>query len=1350
MGISNGNCITSGVGPHCSHAEKGDGEKYDCLIKERYRCLGVLNRCLANAMMDTQVSFFDYTGPKHDKEYEATLNQYQQDQYQHMLWLFEGDPTLNSWGFYYDDGQIGLLKYARQRTNALVSCFNSAQCNWSKCYCRETTCPGPCLGMTGAGGGKTDPTKETVTPPGTDPSSGPVPSNTLAVTNSQYALPIPIIYGRQMVAGNIIRLGELVNNVTYTISGATSTPVVRATVDITLGLCEGPIEDIGRIWYDDALVYDNRANINGGILMDADTFGVDTAAPSTTRLTRTQIVLYKGDEDQIPDSDGIAYRGLAYLVVKNFNLTSAKSIPQFRVEIFTRADRSVPVYREVNLPNPVGGGTTHLSGLNPLFADADFDNGVMLLGANGSPENHSRTGVRVVDLDAMAETAQIDPEFTIQLSDDIVLSESFVAADNKALLFAKGTFGSLSVIDVAQFTVVGSTTGAPTITGGYAANVASAATDKVDKLIVALSDSDVHMWWMAAGGGAPTGHTAFSNVFDGKPNRIVRIDRILEPQSGRPTFVNELYYAAVSEASQPVIKLYATVLLRTSSVTSFSHTAPAYVASIPASVWGGATTGVSIVDLHALPHDGALLILISVAGQAYAIKYALSGVVLWVTPVPSLPSYRSTFALYNGFGWKFIGADGIGYTMDFTVGTVRSEFAIDTVPTGPQFYNPADGSITCAINNGNATLRKNFIGRAAAQPQALSAVCSDLFRRAGVLYSNTTDVTDLMIDGYIINTDGAVRAAVAQIKTYYPVEFAEIGGALTVSKRAAGTPIFLSSDTFSAATDDKAAVEVTDTDRVTQLEYLTIGYQRSDQSYALAHASMRKPVFMLNEDFLQDTATEIHEFPFVLSEAHATAICERLLLENDARQNTATITVGTHNIALTPGNVIEVAFDGLSFVGVIQTVLEEPNHRQQLTLYRVDPSVYEDDASLSPITDGTIDYPDIPISKVTGREIIVLPVPLPKGSTYDNILGSINPMVVTVRPSNKSFNAVDGYVDFGGAKTKFGSFTSPPNIGTLRRRPDVRSTVFTLDSSSDLVIFFKDIPTFASATEEELYADPRRNLLIVGQEYIQFCNFSVDPDGKTCHFTNLLRGLYGTDYACHRHALNELCLPWDDAAIQVINHGTKEYTDAYVPVALVEPTDSIYVWNRVAITYYGGKSWASAVCERYEGAIGPVFQVNSRSIIDYDLASQYNSGIDALVHTYGFPPDAVVAVLLQPFEESLLRQALDGKLPNYAMVGFSNNPGGGAVQLGNGIRTQADSTQPYDTTDSAAYINRLDIPAGAIDPTLDACDVAVLFGNHFKTRAGGALDTNKTYGFYVVFRFEASARKGYPYAVGAL
>ena len=177
-----------------------------------------------------------------------------------------------------------------------------------------------------------------------DPPKGPTIEgprlDDLAVQTSTYGAPIPRLYGTAIIAGNVFwlennRLKEVRTETESGKGGPQQTSVSYSYyATFAVGLCEGPIVGIRRIWIGANLIYNAGSN-------DAATISASTAAAAGFRV-------YLGSDDQLPDERiqaalGIdntpAWRGLAYLVFDDLALEKYGNTlagAQVRVEVIKK------------------------------------------------------------------------------------------------------------------------------------------------------------------------------------------------------------------------------------------------------------------------------------------------------------------------------------------------------------------------------------------------------------------------------------------------------------------------------------------------------------------------------------------------------------------------------------------------------------------------------------------------------------------------------------------------------------------------------------------------------------------------------------------------------------------------------------------------------------------------------------------------------------------------------------------------------------------------------------------------------------------------------------------------------
>lgn len=144
----------------------------------------------------------------------------------------------------------------------------------------------------------------------------------LRIQTAQYGVGIPYIVGKQRLAGNVIWASEKRQYKIETDAGKGGGPTVVSTgfkQDLAILLCKGPITGVTRVWANNKLIVDGRTE-------EKPLIGT----------------LYLGSADQLPDptiegAEGVgtvpAYRGLAYIVVTDFDLGTSGALPNFSFEV---------------------------------------------------------------------------------------------------------------------------------------------------------------------------------------------------------------------------------------------------------------------------------------------------------------------------------------------------------------------------------------------------------------------------------------------------------------------------------------------------------------------------------------------------------------------------------------------------------------------------------------------------------------------------------------------------------------------------------------------------------------------------------------------------------------------------------------------------------------------------------------------------------------------------------------------------------------------------------------------------------------------------------------------------------
>ena len=142
----------------------------------------------------------------------------------------------------------------------------------------------------------------------------------LRVQTSAYGVGLPYIAGKQRMAGNIIWTAD---KTTYDVDGggkggAPGTNQTGYKISLAIAICQGPILGITKVWEQGEIKADgtNQTKLPGKIYLGSD---IQTADPTIEAIEGV---------GNVP-----AYRGMAYMVLTDFDLGTSGAIPQFSFEV---------------------------------------------------------------------------------------------------------------------------------------------------------------------------------------------------------------------------------------------------------------------------------------------------------------------------------------------------------------------------------------------------------------------------------------------------------------------------------------------------------------------------------------------------------------------------------------------------------------------------------------------------------------------------------------------------------------------------------------------------------------------------------------------------------------------------------------------------------------------------------------------------------------------------------------------------------------------------------------------------------------------------------------------------------
>ena len=192
----------------------------------------------------------------------------------------------------------------------------------------------------------------------------------LKTTTSSYGSPIANVYGAYRIGGNLIWANDIkevkhIEEVEVGKGGSETYDVITYSysIDMAIGLCEGPVSNINKIWADSVLIYDiNQGGFADGYYNSEESSGGISIYLGTSTQTPNWLL-------QANNPDSPAYRNLCYLVFDTFQLEKyGNRIPNITCEVIKSDSKTVAT-------------------LPPIVAPAHWHVFSSILGINGTTLN---------------------------------------------------------------------------------------------------------------------------------------------------------------------------------------------------------------------------------------------------------------------------------------------------------------------------------------------------------------------------------------------------------------------------------------------------------------------------------------------------------------------------------------------------------------------------------------------------------------------------------------------------------------------------------------------------------------------------------------------------------------------------------------------------------------------------------------------------------------------------------------------------------------------------------------------------------------------------------------------------
>jgi len=156
--------------------------------------------------------------------------------------------------------------------------------------------------------------------------------------------------------------------------------------------------------------------------------------------------------------------------------------------------------------------------------------------------------------------------------------------------------------------------------------------------------------------------------------------------------------------------------------------------------------------------------------------------------------------------------------------------------------------------------------------------------------------------------------------------------------------------------------------------------------------------------------------------------------------------------------------------------------------------------------------------------------------------------------------------------------SAPAQAGTIAKIPDPNVDALVKDIVSELIVTFETFgPSFASLTDAEILTS-RDNALLVGNEIIQAQTVELITTG-TYAFTNLYRGLQGTEWAIGTQAIGDRVVHLDPGALTRIDLANPDLKDFTVDFRAVTAGDDLTATTTTSelFDYASRKPYAPAI-----------------------------------------------------------------------------------------------------------------------------------------------------------------------------
>ncbi|MGD9670172.1 MAG: phage tail protein [Hyphomicrobiaceae bacterium] len=885
------------------------------------------------------------------------------------------------------------------------------------------------------------------------------------ITFSDTNAVIPIAFGTVLLGGNIIWIDEP----DYDAED-------RPTVDFAVGVCEGVLSQVLRVWVGDQLVVDRTS---GGIYISplASDYGFKVTMLAGSEAQR----VYAPMVDAFGKTPG--YRGLAVVHFENYPISDVNGrMPDVRMEVATVTDGGNVAWTDTTFDTDPG--ALKYSGASRRAVTSD--------GSSISIREDSASSAIWTDVSAV-NTSAVD----YSDSEDI----GYQLTDNTAV------FRYSECRDVVSSVAL-----------GYAADKLSVVRvpgEFFDHPVIATLDANVVRGY-AADNNSPTMSLFTTNTnSELTAYTFISTMKVLDDSSVSP--INMI--AAIGQAADGKIHFDRYILQNPPSVEFVDDGTWETIAVAP-SIWGLTATATLLNVVH-LRHYSKVVLFLNNAGHhvAVIIDPSAPAATEWVAELVGSPTGELIPVEY-GNKYVFLAGSRL-YEIDLIDGSTEFVYDITTegAPAygGAQHYDTQIDVLTYVTDTD--TLGKVRPGRYIGLAVTLEEVARAILVRAGLdeTQFDLSSLSGITTDGFAITEQASAASAIESLSEFYHLGLVEASRGVRIAPLGSA-----SSSTINTTDYSVSYVRRRFTERIDQVNFVRVVFFDKNKEYAPSYQDVYRDILLGEEQGDIGTGVTIDVKLFTdATTARLSAELEMMKRIQNAKEYTALI--GPRYLAVEPLDF--VTFSDGSSARVTKVTLDTTD-ASGLTAVKDEAAFYAESPAMSAIDFGTFSSQISSDVKLTNIPIVISSPPARDGHNGERVwVGQLNP---ETSQFDVGFSAHTVYWNNpAGGPERRTSTTKEAMVGSFVSGLDILSTAeFKTDRDNTLVIkFAKDIPagTFSDATYDEILASYTKNLLIVGKEQIQFMTHSVDVDNRTVTFTNLVRGKFGTDWYIRKHQTGELC-----------------------------------------------------------------------------------------------------------------------------------------------------------------------------------------------------------------------------------